>query len=450
MVQADEVPVESDGAGTLSLDDAVATFIRCVRNGYFGKRGLRCSPVFLAMQKAHEEHVRSQGGAVPEAMLVAAYKRGFEWCIENGPDRDYINKAALDYADATLSAQTHVSRSTPEGYTHTPDGLANQIRGLSIFAQAELDNGDTDNAKKTLARITDVANAAIWKLSAAPQTPQGGAVPDLVERVCHNDQLVIWGEEFLCALECWIAAPETYDDGVQLAQAAKAEIKRIVTTAFQLAQPPEGGTGWRDAGKKRDSDLRDLASVWELDGDLMRCRECGRALIASRDGETLHHHAECKHRDRGHPWAELRNEMSVTSAPPVQDDRPNAGSDVDGSLNKALPRQDVEGAAFEQAKRLAIALHAKHYSDNTRWRADEDLLGIILQIDNMTSVLVKPEIVSAERSRVIEAERARCAEIVRRHQIAFASDACGWALDKILDGLPPDAIRDLGKQTGGE
>jgi hypothetical protein len=41
----------------------------------------------------------------------------------------------------------------------------------------------------------------------------------------------------------------------------------------------------------------------------------------------------------------------------------------------------------------------------------------------------------------VKAERERCAKIVHNHQIAFASDACGWALDKIKDGLPPDAIR---------
>lgn len=56
-----------------------------------------------------------------------------------------------------------------------------------------------------------------------------------------------------------------------------------------------------------NSALRKLADVWELDGDLMRCRGCGRALIASRGGEQLHHSAECKHSERGHPWAELRN-----------------------------------------------------------------------------------------------------------------------------------------------
>jgi hypothetical protein len=38
-------------------------------------------------------------------------------------------------------------------------------------------------------------------------------------------------------------------------------------------------------------------------------------------------------------------------------------------------------------------------------------------------------------------ERERCAAIVYNHQIAFCSDACGWALDRIKDGLPADAVR---------
>lgn len=46
-----------------------------------------------------------------------------------------------------------------------------------------------------------------------------------------------------------------------------------------------------------------------------------------------------------------------------------------------------------------------------------------------------------ELDAAVSSERARCAEIVRQHQISFASDACGWALDKILDGLPADAVR---------
>lgn len=38
-------------------------------------------------------------------------------------------------------------------------GFAEQVWGLSLFAQAELDNGDVEGAKKTLVRIAEVAAA---------------------------------------------------------------------------------------------------------------------------------------------------------------------------------------------------------------------------------------------------------------------------------------------------
>lgn len=39
-------------------------------------------------------------------------------------------------------------------------GFAEQVWGLSLLAQAELDNGDTDGVQKTLVRIAEVAAAA--------------------------------------------------------------------------------------------------------------------------------------------------------------------------------------------------------------------------------------------------------------------------------------------------
>ena len=56
--------------------------------------------------------------------------------------------------------------------------------------------------------------------------------------------------------------------------------------------------------------LMALGAVFVLDGDLMRCRSCGRSLIASRDGEELRHAASCKHIRRTHPWKLLRAAIS--------------------------------------------------------------------------------------------------------------------------------------------
>ena len=60
--------------------------------------------------------------------------------------------------------------------------------------------------------------------------------------------------------------------------------------------------------------LIELARVWTLDGDWMKCRGCGLALVASRDGEPMRHHADgCRHSARVHPWAELREALGAPS-----------------------------------------------------------------------------------------------------------------------------------------
>jgi hypothetical protein len=43
-------------------------------------------------------------------LLADAYERGFNWSDDNG-DRDYLSKAALDYADKTVSALTTITES---------------------------------------------------------------------------------------------------------------------------------------------------------------------------------------------------------------------------------------------------------------------------------------------------------------------------------------------------
>lgn len=52
--------------------------------------------------------------------------------------------------------------------------------------------------------------------------------------------------------------------------------------------------------------LADLSRYWAWDGDLMRCKHCGRGLIASRDGEPLAHESTCPNATLQHPWAGLR------------------------------------------------------------------------------------------------------------------------------------------------
>lgn len=49
-----------------------------------------------------------------------------------------------------------------------------------------------------------------------------------------------------------------------------------------------------------------------------------------------------------------------------------------------------ERKARNYAKTLAIALHAKHFPEVTQWKPLPDTLGLLTQIDNMVSGLVKP------------------------------------------------------------
>lgn len=57
----------------------------------------------------------------------------------------------------------------------------------------------------------------------------------------------------------------------------------------------------------RNKMLLDFASDWTLDGDLLRCRDCKRAQIASRQDEDFVHRSDCKKlRISGRPWSVLQ------------------------------------------------------------------------------------------------------------------------------------------------
>lgn len=60
-----------------------------------------------------------------------------------------------------------------------------------------------------------------------------------------------------------------------------------------------------------NSRLMAWSRTWELDGDLIRCRYCNTALIASRDGEELRHRDGCVNASGTHPWHDLRQCLSV-------------------------------------------------------------------------------------------------------------------------------------------
>lgn len=58
--------------------------------------------------------------------------------------------------------------------------------------------------------------------------------------------------------------------------------------------------------KNRNEMLLEFGYDWMLDGDLIRCRACKRAHIASRENEDFVHATGCvKWARGGRPWARL-------------------------------------------------------------------------------------------------------------------------------------------------
>lgn len=64
----------------------------------------------------------------------------------------------------------------------------------------------------------------------------------------------------------------------------------------------------RNAARYRlDGGLTEHARRWEIDGDLIRCRACGRGHLASKAGESFVHAADCPARSdfARNPWRDL-------------------------------------------------------------------------------------------------------------------------------------------------
>jgi len=83
-------------------------------------------------------------------------------------------------------------------------------------------------------------------------------------------------------------------------------------------QPENGQSGPRGeqqrvvSGRITDEWLRNFAVVWKMDGDLMRCTGCNRAIIASRKHEIpVHAHACPKdgYMDNQNPWLLLTERL---------------------------------------------------------------------------------------------------------------------------------------------
>ncbi|MBS9758479.1 hypothetical protein JR044_31280 [Pseudomonas aeruginosa] len=62
-----------------------------------------------------------------------------------------------------------------------------------------------------------------------------------------------------------------------------------------------------EARRRLDGGLIEHARQWEVDGDLIRCRTCGRGHLASKAGELFVHADGCAARSdfARNPWRDL-------------------------------------------------------------------------------------------------------------------------------------------------
>jgi len=58
---------------------------------------------------------------------------------------------------------------------------------------------------------------------------------------------------------------------------------------------------------KEDEELMDWGRIWELDGDLCRCRACRRAIIRSKKEQPMVHKDGCPNSVFLYPWHALHN-----------------------------------------------------------------------------------------------------------------------------------------------
>ncbi len=67
------------------------------------------------------------------------------------------------------------------------------------------------------------------------------------------------------------------------------------------------------SGQDLNARLRAFSMTYRLDGDLLYCRGCSRAILASRMDEDMHHHAECEFHpgDTKNPWLILKQILSA-------------------------------------------------------------------------------------------------------------------------------------------
>jgi hypothetical protein len=78
----------------------------------------------------------------------------------------------------------------------------------------------------------------LGEASSEPAVPlQSGAEPssDLIEKICHADQLQVWGEEVISDMGDVIDDPHDYEHGLQIHVSAQHAAQNIAESAIRLA-----------------------------------------------------------------------------------------------------------------------------------------------------------------------------------------------------------------------
>ena len=89
--------------------------------------------------------------------------------------------------------------------------------------------------------------------------------------------------------------------------------------------------------------------------------------------------------------------------------------------------EDTLGTATKMLRDLAVSLATKHYPDVPQWRVEGDAIGIILQIDNMTTGLERRKATHAENASVQpDAGREAAIEARRIVRSLFGIPTAEW------------------------
>lgn len=251
----------------------------------------------------------------------------------------------------------------------------------------------------------DAIEAAIQAhLSAAPQPPVSQSVPKGSRALADELKLV---SAFLFE---------------EQAGGLMDVVERAIT--MLSVQPPEGGTGWPELPCRFSERgcTGHAVGIFHVPQGCHCWPDPIQALCAQ--------HA-CKADSPGP--IECVIDFSMPSSP-GQDDRTNASQETDGSLNQssALPRKDVEGAAWAVIKQLR----------DGEWCSSACLTRGGCGCADAIQTAIDAS-VSAEHSRVIDAAM----KIAAREQ--YADWEPEHPLAKRVQSRIVEGIRDLGKQTGG-